>query len=116
MTPLEYISFIHEILPIIKFGFEIQCYAFHKLLKTQFPEALPYYNSNHVISLIGDKYYDLEGLVDPAKSELIYLPMEEHFGKNWINIHESENLLLSFYKESIINTLNNYDKRNNTTS
>ena len=106
MTPLQYISFIHEILPITEYGFEIQCFAFHRLLKTQFPEALPYYNGDHVVSLIEGELFDMSGLVEPDR----YLPMEEFYGKNWIEFHKSKDLLLSYYKERLTLTLNNHER------
>jgi hypothetical protein len=39
------------------------CYQFHLILKSKFPEAIPYYNEDHVISKIGDSYFDITGEV-----------------------------------------------------
>lgn len=39
------------------------CYQFHLILKCLFPDALPYYNLDHIITRIGDKYYDITGEV-----------------------------------------------------
>ncbi len=105
MTPSEYISFIHSILPIIKSGFEIQCYAFHKLMKLYFPEAIAYYNNNHVVSMIDGVLYDIHGVV--TDTDIPYLPMIEVYGQHWIDIHESEELLIDFYKGILHKTLEN---------
>ena len=53
-----------------KFGRDIErcfmegnCYYFFEILKTKFPETIPYYSSkySHVVSRIGDNYYDIRG-------------------------------------------------------
>jgi hypothetical protein len=36
---------------------------FHVVLRRIYPEAVPYFNINHVITRIGDKYYDITGEV-----------------------------------------------------
>ena len=40
------------------------CYAFYLKLKARFPEAEGYYNMDHVITKIGDRYYDSTGEVE----------------------------------------------------
>lgn len=37
------------------------CYQFHLILKNRFPESVAYYDMNHVITRIGDGYYDITG-------------------------------------------------------
>ena len=39
------------------------CYKFYLILKAIFPKAKAYYNSDHVITRIGDQYYDITGEV-----------------------------------------------------
>ena len=42
------------------------CIRFYQILKTVFPEALPYWSeeSRHMITRIGKKYYDISGEVE----------------------------------------------------
>jgi hypothetical protein len=62
---LSFIELIRESCPEIQtFIFTHgACYQFHLILKSRFPEAIPYYNENHVISKIGDSYFDITGEV-----------------------------------------------------
>lgn len=39
------------------------CYQFYLILKSIVPEAQAYYDSSHVITRIGDKFYDITGEV-----------------------------------------------------
>ena len=43
---------------------EGSCYHFYLILKSIFPEAEAWYNSYHVITKIGDKFYDITGEVN----------------------------------------------------
>lgn len=43
------------------------CYRFFLILKQVYPEADAYYDSNHVITRIGDRYYDITGEVQPKR-------------------------------------------------
>ncbi len=51
------------------------CYRFYLILKSVFPEAQAYYDSNHVITRIGDRYYDITGEVDCER----HLLVDEHY-------------------------------------
>ena len=53
------------------------CYRFHLLLRSIFPDAVPYMNSSrdHVVSKIGDRFYDIRGRV-PVKREDEYHLMD----------------------------------------
>lgn len=42
------------------------CYQFYKILKTVVPSAKPFYNDAHVITKIGNKFYDIDGEYDPS--------------------------------------------------
>jgi len=48
---------------------EGSCYNFYLILKNKFPTAVAYYDSNHIITKIGDKFYDISGEVDGNDSE-----------------------------------------------
>lgn len=39
----------------------MNCYHLYKTLKHYFPDAIPYHDSNHVITKIGDKFFDKNG-------------------------------------------------------
>ena len=57
------------------------CWDVHVILKMFFPDAIPYYNGDHVITKIGDHYYDINGLV-----LWNYIPMtedEQEKAKEW---------------------------------
>lgn len=51
------------------------CYKFYKILKEIFPEAEAYYNSDHVITKISDKYYDITGEVQITN----YISVDENY-------------------------------------
>lgn len=44
------------------------CYRFYLLMKHVFPEAVAYYNIDHVLVKLGDKFYDITGEVRPDDS------------------------------------------------
>lgn len=39
------------------------CYNLFVILRTVFPEAVPYYDKDHIITRIGNRYYDITGQV-----------------------------------------------------
>lgn len=43
------------------------CYQFYKILKLVFPSAEAFYDMDHVITRINDKYYDITGEVEKGK-------------------------------------------------
>ncbi len=47
------------------------CYQFYKILKTVFPEAKAYYNVDHCITKISNKYYDITGEVEYTNHLLV---------------------------------------------
>lgn len=55
------------------------CYQFYLILKEVFPEAKCYYDSNHVITKIGNNFYDITGEVKCER----HLPIED-FGENHV--------------------------------
>lgn len=50
------------------------CYHFYKILKCVFPSAVAYYDMDHIITKIGDKYYDINGEYTNLKN---YLPLAD---------------------------------------
>lgn len=78
---LYFISLIrnsHEL--ISKIFTNGSCLYFALILKNRFPSAQIYYNSDHVITKISDRYYDITGEVHPRE---FYLPISK-YGKNVI--------------------------------
>lgn len=58
------------------------CYLFHKILKTSYPEAVPFYEpvSGHVYTLLMNRLWDSKGLyMFPMESEVDLLARAE----NW---------------------------------
>jgi len=49
-----------------------KCYEFHLIMKSIWSEAIPYTNGDHIISRIGNSYWDVTG-----KVLIKYEPMEE---------------------------------------
>lgn len=40
---------------------EGSCYHFYLILKEVFPDAEPWYDNEHIVTKIGDKFYDITG-------------------------------------------------------
>lgn len=51
------------------------CYQLYRILKFVFPQANAYYNSDHVITEINGRYYDITGEVEKTN----HLLMSEHY-------------------------------------
>lgn len=60
--------------------YEAKCIQFHKLLKVYFPEAEPYCNVDHVITKIGDGFYDRSGRVELGKHVHVSLCCSDRCG------------------------------------
>lgn len=56
------------------------CLNFYMILKLVFVEAKGYYNSDHVITRLNDKYYDINGEM-PLEEVVLgaYLPLDDYF-------------------------------------
>jgi len=39
------------------------CWKFHRILKCVYPSAEPYYDNDHIITKIRNKFYDINGTV-----------------------------------------------------
>ena len=63
-SPLDFITSIRE---SFKGSVDVytkgSCYQFYLILKQVFPDAIAYYNQDHVITLIDGKFYDITGEV-----------------------------------------------------
>ena len=51
------------------------CFRFYLILKSVFPDAAAYYDMDHIITKIGDKYYDINGEYTDLKN---YLPLTDY--------------------------------------
>jgi len=52
------------------------CYQFYLILKSIIPNAEAYYNSDHIITKIGERFYDIRGEIINTGE---YLYMKEHY-------------------------------------
>lgn len=89
MTPIE--KTVNEVLEQIKWivrnhsdkDFQQgDCYLFHKILKTSFPEAVPFYEpvTGHVYTLLFNRLWDSKGLfMFPMESEIGLLERAEQW-------------------------------------
>lgn len=66
------IEAVREISPLMeRICKEGSCYRFYELLKVIYPDAKAFYNDEmHVLTKIGDTYYDITGEVKPAKKPI----------------------------------------------
>lgn len=63
---LHFISTIRDSFRILEYVYTSGgCYQFHLILRSVFPEAVPYHDGNHVITRIGGFFYDITGRVRP---------------------------------------------------
>lgn len=54
------------------------CLNFYMILRRVFPESKPYFNVDHIITKIGKKYYDINGVVLGLDG---YLPYHDYYNK-----------------------------------
>lgn len=57
---------VHPDMP--RYGLNGGCFRVYLLLKQCFPGAEAWYDSNHVITKIGDAFYDIRGQVEPESA------------------------------------------------
>lgn len=72
------VSALREIHPDMpRWGLNGGCFRFYLAMKQVFPSAVPYYDGSHVITRIGDAYFDVRGEAHPV-SEIgaKFLPMD----------------------------------------
>lgn len=76
LNPIENIRDSHSSMTdIFLFG---SCFNFYLILKSFYPAAIPYYNSDHIITRIGRKYYDITDVILDYKD---YLPFFSYYSK-----------------------------------
>jgi len=69
---LNFISILRQAHPEMERIFSNgACFYLYLLLKKAYPEAVAYYDNNHVITKIGNKYYDITGSVECKNSILL---------------------------------------------
>ena len=51
---------------------EGSCYHFYLILKCVYPEAEPYYDADHIITKIGNSFYDITGEVQQGYAHLMH--------------------------------------------
>lgn len=78
---LEFIKLVRESHPsMVEIFTRGSCLNFGLILEFVFPSALKFYDTNHVISNIGDKFYDITGRVEPKKWHDIMINMYNQEG------------------------------------
>lgn len=50
---------------------EGSCYHFYLILKEVFPDAEPWYDNEHIVTKIGDKFYDITGEVRKDELDMV---------------------------------------------
>jgi len=60
-----------------------QCFLVSCMIKQKFQDAVSYYDNNHVITKVGNFYFDWDGIVESTKN---FRPFSD-YGDNWIINH-----------------------------
>lgn len=70
---LAFLNCVRELHPEIEHAcLHGKCFRLYMLLASCWPEAEPWYDGNHVITKIDEKYYDIRGQVLPEKSHTLF--------------------------------------------
>ena len=77
---IEFISLIRNSCPELqtKIFTEGACFQFYLILRNRFPQARAYYDMNHVVTKIDDKFYDITGEVSGHNHYIMV-----HFPQEW---------------------------------
>ena len=70
---------------------EGSCYHFYLILKQVFPEAKAYYDADHIITKIGDRFYDITGEVLANTGMLEFKRLPSYSLKATYNIYKNIN-------------------------
>lgn len=70
---------------------EGSCYHFYLILKEVFSDAVAYWDGGHIISKIGDKYYDITGEVAKPNDSSEFKQVPIYGLKAPYNIYKSRN-------------------------
>lgn len=74
------------------------CYRLYKILEFVFPQANAYYNSDHVITEINGRYYDITGEVEKTN----HLLMSEHYPNSSVAENKCDALKLVSEVQSVL--------------
>lgn len=62
-----FLSALRELHPdMSRWGLHGGCFKVFLAIKQAFPDAEPWYDSNHVITKVGGEFYDIRGQVEPV--------------------------------------------------
>lgn len=96
-NPLALIEAIRDSAPYMEVMYTNgSCWRFYKILKVVFPEAQPYYvydhSASHVVTKIGNKFYDITGEVNYGHrclpfDEKHYPGCTKYREKRWCKFH-----------------------------
>ena len=67
---------------------EGSCYHFYLILKEVFPTAKCYYDQDHVITKIGNEFYDITGKISGIKESCEYTDLPSYSLKAPFNIYK----------------------------
>ncbi|EOZ0474842.1 TPA: hypothetical protein ACVMZV_002291 [Pseudomonas aeruginosa] len=63
---LAFLSALRELHPDMpRWGLHGGCFRVYLVLKNRFPEAEPWYDGDHVLTRIAERFYDIRGEVQP---------------------------------------------------
>lgn len=65
------------------------CYHFYLILKQVFPQALPYYDNDHIITKIDDKFYDITGEIANKTQASLFEELPSYWLKAPFNIYKA---------------------------
>ena len=68
---------------------EGSCYHFYLILKEVFPKAKPYYDEDHIVTKIGDRFYDITGEIRKDANLTRYKRLPSYGLKTPFNIYKS---------------------------
>ena len=79
---LDFIASIRTSFPCAQIVYTFgACYGFHKILVHQYPESTAYFDDekrNHIVTKIGNNFFDICGLVKVDEDEITLLTDEHH--------------------------------------
>jgi hypothetical protein len=101
---LKFIKTVRESVKGMEFVYTNgSCYQFYLILKSIIPEAESWYDSDHVITKIGERFYDITGEVKCEN----HLNMDEHYPDTDLrNVRMKFNL----FDDSTIKKMKVYEK------
>ena len=69
MSPEQYIALLRETFSATRVDFTGQCLKIHLLLQQAYPQAVGYYNQDHIVTEIDGILYDIDGVVEVFTGE-----------------------------------------------